>query len=57
MLMDVIRKSAPSDMLCPSHPAPLVPLPSPLPDNITDAIQSVEKIFSDIVDNITSVCM
>ena len=57
MLMDVIRKSAPSNMLCPSHPAPLVPLPSPLPDNITDAIQSVEKIFSDIVDNFTSVCM
>ena len=59
MLMDKIitsKESAPTDTQCPSHPAPLVPLPSPLPDNITNAIQAVEKIFSDIVNNDTSVC-
>lgn len=59
MLMDKItasKESAPSDMLCPSHPTPLVPLPSPQPDNITNAIQAVEKIFRNIVNNDTSVC-
>ena len=42
-------------MSCPLHPAPLVPLPSPLPDNITNAIAAVEKMFHDIIDNDSSV--
>ena len=56
MLMNNIMAGIKTDMSCPSHPAPLVPMPSPLPDNITNAIQAVEKIFSDIIDNDTSVC-
>ena len=42
---------------CPSHPAPLVPLPSPLPDNITNALQAAEKLFSEIIDKYSAVCI
>ena len=55
MLMDDIIAGMKSDVLCPSHPAPLVPLPSPPPDNITNAIQAVEKIFSGVIDDDTVV--
>jgi len=55
MLMDNIRKSAQPDMSCPSHPAPLIPMPSPLPANISGAIETVLQIFSNIVDS-SSVC-
>ena len=57
MLMNNIMAAMKSDMSCPSHPAPLEPLPSPLPDNITNAIQAVEKIFSSIIDDDTLVCI
>ena len=36
--------------LCPFHPSTFEPLPTPLPTNISDAIQSVERIFSNVTD-------
>ena len=36
--------------LCPFHPSAFEPLPAPLPTNISDAIQRVEKILNNITD-------
>jgi len=45
-----------SDVLCPPHPNKLQELPSPIPDNITNAIQAVQEIFSDLVSSSKVVC-
>ena len=43
------------DEMCPFHPSTLEPLPTPLPVNISDAIQKVEKIFNNVTDPINVV--
>ena len=40
---------------CPFHPSTFEPLPSPLPDNISMAIENVEKTFSNVIDPNTAV--
>lgn len=59
MLVDSVitsMKSVPPDESCPSHPTTLVPLPPSLPVDITNAIQTVEKLFGDLIDNESLVC-
>ena len=41
---------AAGDGFCPFHPSTFEPLPTPLPANISDAIQSVERILSNVTD-------
>ena len=41
--------------VCPFHPVTFEPLPSPIPTNISDALQNVEKIVSNIINPNTAV--
>jgi len=41
---------AATDELCPFHPSSFAPLPTPLPKVISDAIQRVEQILSNVTD-------
>ena len=43
------------DELCPFHPSTIKSLPTPLPANISDAIQKVEKILNNITDPVNVV--
>ena len=50
---------AAADGLCPFHPSTFEQLPMPLPANISDAIQSVERILSNVTDptNVVSIAI
>ena len=50
---------AAADGLCPFHPSTFEQLPTPLPANISDAIQSVERILSNVTDptNVVSIAI
>lgn len=41
---------------CPVHPHSLLQLPSPIPDDITVAVEAVQNIFGDLVTDNKAVC-
>ena len=45
-----------SNVSCPPHPDTIKPLPSPLPDSISNAIQAAQNIFGDLVSPSKVVC-